>query len=268
MWFENKYFKIIRCEYICIIQAIEECVFGVCPLQKADIFLYTRWYFPDILNSLDSFSLQIRRIRIPGSRWRLASGPHSQWGTMLPLRAQSLFDGHTALLRLVHSTTCHRVLRAAHGVVQTGSNSAGGSRPRKSEKEPGGEKPMLTPSGLRLDMSAFCPQHPNNQHVTVTHTHSRCWTNILVVPGDTVLFLRIWQECPPRGNWLSARYQLGVCFIFPFSQLTVFIYSSTEHTNVWRLYAACMRSSAPLAINYLMHHQGGDSEGFLRLLHI
>lgn len=229
MWFENKYFKIIRCEYICIIQAIEECVFGVCPLQKADIFLYTMWYFPDILNSLDSFSLQIRRTGIPGCRWRLASGSHSQWGTMLPLRAQSLFDGHTALLRLVHSTTCHRVLRAAHGVVQKGSNSAGGSRPRKSEKEPGGEKPMLTPSGLRLDMSAFCPQHPNNQHVTVTHTHSRCWTNILVVPGDTVLFLRIWQECPqeeidwvPGINWVFVLF-----FHFPNSLFSYIVALNT-----------------------------------------
>lgn len=30
-------------------------VFGICPPQKADIFLYTMWYFPDIFNSLDSF---------------------------------------------------------------------------------------------------------------------------------------------------------------------------------------------------------------------
>lgn len=58
-----------------------------------------------------------------------------------------LGDDHIVLLRLVDSTTGHRVLRVAHGAVQKGSSPVGGSLPRKSEKEPGGKKPMLTPPG-------------------------------------------------------------------------------------------------------------------------
>lgn len=110
MWFKNKYFRIIRCGYICIIQAIEECVFRICPPQKADVFLYTVWYFPDIVNSLGSFYLQIRRRRTPGCGWG--------WplGLILRKRLLSLEDAAFtwALLemamqscRLADPTTCH-----------------------------------------------------------------------------------------------------------------------------------------------------------------
>ena len=73
------------------------------------------------------------------------------------LYVSTLSDGHTAVLRLADFTTCHKVLRAAHGVVERGSNSAGGSEPRKSEKEPGGKKPMLTPPAMFLFQRAHCP---------------------------------------------------------------------------------------------------------------
>lgn len=107
---------------------------------------------------------------------KLASGSYSQQRAIFPLEStvfEHPCDGHTVLLRLADSTTCHKVLRAAHGVVQKCSNSAGGSGPRKSEKEPGGEKPMLIPFGLRLDVSAFCTQHPNHQHIAATHAHTQ-----------------------------------------------------------------------------------------------
>lgn len=89
----------------------------------------------------------------------------------------------TQFCRLADPTTCHRVLRAAHGAVRNRSNSAGGSRLRESEEQPGGEKPMLTPSGLRLDTSAFCPQHPHHRPIAATHahTHSRCSVAVLGV---------------------------------------------------------------------------------------
>lgn len=102
----------------------------------------------------------------------IEEGCHAQQRVMSPLESSlylsTLSEGHTVLRRPANSTTCHRGLRAAHGVVQKRSNSAGGSRPREPEKKPGGEEPMLTPSGLRLDMSAFCTQHPNHQHLAAT----------------------------------------------------------------------------------------------------
>lgn len=201
MWLKNKYFKSMRCGYSSIIQAIEECVFGVCPPQKADSFLYAMWHFPDIFNSPDSFWLQIRRMRIPrvwvkaglwfspSAKGFVANGQHG-------LSSSTLGDVRTAWPRLANSTACHRVLRAAHALLQKGSNSAGGSRTRKCEKEPGGEKPTPTPSGLRLDTSVFWTQHPNNQHMAVTHSRSRCSTDAWIAPGHTVLHLGIGQECP------------------------------------------------------------------------
>lgn len=88
---------------------------------------------------------------------KLASRSYSQQRVRCHWRPQSTWAALVTATQpcwLADSTAWHRVLRAAHGDGQNHSSSAGGARPRTSEKQPGGKKPMLTPSGLRLDTSA------------------------------------------------------------------------------------------------------------------
>lgn len=78
------------------------------------------------------------------------------------------------------------------GIVQQelccqGSSSEGGSQPRKSEKEPDGKKPIVTPSGL---IGQLLVLNSTSQHSGATCTpsrypeHSRCpWPHHLV-PGE------------------------------------------------------------------------------------
>lgn len=139
-----------------------------------------------------------------------------------------------------------------------GSNSEGGAQPRKPGKEPGGKKPIVTPSGRT---GQFWALNSTPQHSGATHTpsgypgHSRCpWSHSLV-PGN-------WMSQGPD----SPEYGLAsfIYFSFKFFQWggdnisLIYIYSKEnvlDHKGFLRL---CEPSSELLLPSAVQHQQPGS----------
>ena len=138
-----------------------------------------------------------------------------------------------------------QVLRTARVLLQKASNCAGGSRPRKPEKEPAGEEPMLMASGLRWHLSAFWAQRPTTS--MWWHTHTVRPAGACTVPGHTVFSPPgNWARLSPVGSWPCARDHPGSVFdfsVFPtdgprllaLQELNVFLPSAVSYSPTHQL---------------------------------
>lgn len=167
---------------------------------------------------------------------------------------------------------CHmpQGAESSRGLVQQelccqGSNSEGGSQPRKPGTEPGGKQPIVTPSGR---IGQFWVLNSTPQHSGATHTssgypgHSRCpWSHSLV-PGN-------WMSQGPD----SPEYGLAsfIYFFFKFFQwgegTTSHLFTYTAKRMYWitKAFFACVRVSC--SCHPLFSISSQDPGSFLKPSH-
>lgn len=147
-----------------------------------------------------------------------------------------------------------------------GSNSEGGAQPRKPGKEPGGKKPIVTPSGRT---GQFWALNSTPQHSGATHTpsgypgHSRCpWSHSLV-PGN-------WMSQGPD----SPEYGLAsfIYFSFKFFQwgggTTSHLFTYTVKRMYWitKAFFACVNHRVSCSCHLLFSISSQDPGSFLKPL--
>lgn len=160
---------------------------------------------------------------------------------------------------------------SSRGIMQQelccqGSNSEGGSQPRKPGKEPGGKKPIVTPSGR---IGQFWALNSAPQHSGATHTssgypeHSRCpWSHSLV-PGD-------WEEMSQGPD--SPEYGLVsfFCFskFFQWGGKTSHLFTYTAKRMYWIAKAfAFVNQGVSCSYHQLFSITSQDSRSFLKPSH-